>query len=320
MGYFIRHIKLELYFILLYNAEMDLNEVAVFIKVVQTGSFTQAAKSLGMPNSTVSSKVSSLEKRLGLTLIQRTTRRLNVTPAGQAYFKRCIQGLEEIRAAEAEIAAAQGEPQGLLRITAPTEFGGTVLPELVSAYVNKYPKVRVEVLLTERRVDLLSESVDLAIRAGELKDSTLVAKKIGSVYFAPFASPKYLKAKGTPAHPRDLRQHYCVQFTPLGIEEWRLTSSKGTLNIPIPGRMIVNNMTMVKMLTVMGEGIGFLPTFFCYPEVQSHKLVRVLPEWRSELSSLHFVYPAQRFVTPKLKAFIDMSFEPLKQSLEECKI
>ena len=193
---------------------MDLNEVAVFIKVVQLGSFSGAAKQLAMPNSTVSSKVSSLEKRLGVTLIQRTTRKLNITPAGQAYFNRCIQGLEEIHAAEMEIAAVQGEPQGLLRITAPIDLGSRVLPQLVSDFTNTYPKVRVELILSDRKVDLLSESVDLAIRAGDLRDSTLIAKKVGSVYFAPFASARYLKAKGIPTHPRDLRLHHCLQFTP----------------------------------------------------------------------------------------------------------
>ena len=149
---------------------MDFNEVAIFIQVVQEGSFSNAAKKLGMPNSTVSAKVSSLEKRLGITLIQRTTRKLNITPAGQSYFKRCMTGLEEIKAAESEIASIQGEPQRLLRITAPTELGSSILPLIVSDYTKKFPKIRIEVILTDRRVDLLSENVDLAIRAGELKE------------------------------------------------------------------------------------------------------------------------------------------------------
>ncbi len=147
---------------------MDFNEVAIFIKVVQEGSFSKAAHNLGMPNSTVSAKISSLEKRLGVTLIQRTTRKLNITPAGNAYFKRCMLGLEEIKAAEAEIANIQGEPQGLLRITAPFELGSTVLPQIVSSFIKKYSKVRIELILTDRRVDLLSENIDLAIRAGEM--------------------------------------------------------------------------------------------------------------------------------------------------------
>ncbi|HRO66554.1 MAG TPA: LysR family transcriptional regulator [Pseudobdellovibrionaceae bacterium] len=299
---------------------MDLNEVAIYIQVIQTGSFSKAAQQLKMPKSTVSHKVSSLEKRLGITLIQRTTRKLNVTAAGQAYYRRCLQGLDEIKAAEQEIAAAQGEPHGLFRVTAPSELGGTVLPEIISKYTAKYPEVRVEVILTDRRVDLLSENVDLAIRAGDLKDSSLKAKRIGSVYFAPFASPKYLKAKGTPSHPKDLKTHQALQFTPLGLEDWKLTGPKGTLSAALSGRIIVNNIEMVKSLAVRGEGIAFLPTFFCFPEVKEGKLVRVLPEWRSTLSPVHFVYPAQKFVTPNLSAFIETATEDMKKMFADFEI
>jgi len=299
---------------------MDFNEVAIFIKVVKAGSFSRAAKELGMPNSTVSAKISSLERRLGVTLIQRTTRKLNITPAGNAYFKRCMMGMEEIKAAEAEIANIQGEPQGLLRITAPTEFGSTLLPGLISEYIKKFPKVRIEVLLTDRRIDLLSENVDLAIRAGEMKDSTLIAKRIGSIYFAPFASPKYLKAKGTPLHPRELKQHSCLQFTPLGVDEWKMTSSKGSLNVPLSGRVLMNDMAALKKMAVMGDGIVFLPTYYCYTEVSNKQLIRILPEWRSNLAPIHFVYPAQRFVTPKLSAFIALASDTIKKSFENFEI
>lgn len=299
---------------------MDLNEIAVFIKVVQTGSFSQAAKNLGMPNSTVSFKVSSLEQRLGVTLIQRTTRKLNITPAGRDYYQTCLRGLEEILSAEQEIASIQGEPQGLLRITAPIELGSNILPELISQYIAQYPKVRVEVILSGRRVDLLSENVDLAIRIGELQDSTLIAKKIGFIYFVPVATPKYLKSKGTPTHPRELHQHQCIQFTPYGLEEWRLTSSKGTLNAPLSGKVIVDDLFMVKKLTLLNDGIALLPTHFCYPEVKAGKLVRILPEWRTSLTPLHFVYPAQRFVTPKLSSFITMALGALKQNFESFEI
>lgn len=299
---------------------MDFNEIAIFIRVVQEGSFSQAAKKLGMPNSTVSAKVSNLERRLGVTLIQRTTRKLNITPAGDAYYKRCIQGLEEIKAAEAEIANVQGEPQGLLRITAPNELGSSILPGIVSQYTKKYPKARIEVVLTDRRVDLLSENIDLAIRAGELKDSSLIAKRIGTIYFAPFASPKYLKMKGTPSHPRELRQHQCLQFTPVGVDEWKMTSTKGSLNVPVPGRVLINDMFALKRMALMDDGIVFLPTYYCYTEVEANKLVRILPEWRSHLTPIHFVYPAQRFVTPKLSAFISLATAVIKRSFEDFEI
>lgn len=299
---------------------MDLNEIAIFIKVVQTGSFSQAAKALNLPNSTVSYKVSSLERRLGVTLIQRTTRKLNITPAGEAYYKRCVSGLEEINAAEVELTSIQGEPQGLLRITAPIDIGASILPSITSKYMAKYPKVRIEIILSDRRVDLLSESVDLAIRAGELKDSTLIAKRIGTTYFVPVASPKYLKINGIPEHPRELIKHKCLQFTPIGIDTWKFVGPKGSLNVSVPGKVMINHFEMLKMMALMDDGIAYLPTTFVYPEVKSGKLVRILPEWRSALSPIHFVYPAQRFVTPKLSSFIEHASSALKQSLENFEI
>lgn len=294
---------------------MDLNEVLVFIKVVQAGSFSQAAKQLGMPNSTVSSKVSSLEKRLGTTLITRTTRRLNITPAGEAYFKKCVNGLEEIKSGEDEIAASQGEPQGLLRITAPVELGSSVLPLIVQSYITKYPKVRIEVLLTDRRVELLTEGVDLAIRAGELKDSTLIGKKLGHGNFLLFASPKYLKAKGEPVHPRELKDHQCIHFTPMGSEAWKLVGPKGSLVVPVPGQMIINDLAMVRNLTLSGMGIALMPSFYCKSEISTGKLVRILPHWQTVSSPIHFVYPAQKFVSSKLSAFIALAAEPMKAAL-----
>lgn len=299
---------------------MDLNEVAIFIQVVQSGSFSQAALKLGMPNSTVSSKISSLEKRLGVTLIQRTTRQLHVTPAGQTYFQKCVQGLDEIRGAESEMVAAQGEPQGLFRITAPVELGTSILPDLLADYVAKFPKVRVETILTERRVDLLGEGVDLAIRAGELKDSTLIARKIGVVCFALFATAKYLKSHGTLSHPRDLQNHQCIQFTPVGVDEWSLVSARGSFNALVPGRLVLNDLNAVKRLALMNVGVAYLPSHLCHAEIQSGRLVRVLPEWRSTLTPVHFVYPAQKFITPKLDAFMGLSMERLKESFKsfEC--
>lgn len=294
---------------------MDLNEVLVFIKVVQIGSFSQAAKQLAMPNSTVSSKISSLEKRLGTTLITRTTRRLNVTPAGQAFFQKCLAGLEAIKSGEDELAAAQGEPQGLLRITAPVELGGSILPSVVAGYIQKYPKVSIEVILTDRRVELLAESIDLAVRAGELKDSTLIGKKLGYGNFIPYASPKYLKTAGEPTHPRELKNHQCLHFTPLGSEAWKLMGPKGAMHIPVPGRVMINDLSMVKSLVLSGMGIALLPSFYCNHEVNSGKLIRVLSGWQTPPSPIHFVYPAQKFVSSKLSTFVELATDPIRLAL-----
>ncbi len=156
---------------------MDLDGIEVFVKVVEAGSFSQAAKLLGMPNSTVSAKVSALEKRLGVTLLQRSTRKLRATPAGETYFQQCVQALEQLQAAESELTSAQREPQGLLRVTAPADIGHTLLATLVRGFLQQYPKTEVELVVTNRVLDLIAEGVDLAIRAGELTDSRLIAKR-----------------------------------------------------------------------------------------------------------------------------------------------
>lgn len=296
---------------------MDLNEIKAFVRVVQAGSFRQAAAQLGMPNSTVSAKVSALERRLGVTLLQRTTRKLRLTEAGEAYFRQASQGLEELARAEAEVSAAQREPQGLLRVTAPADFGNACLVDLLAAFRKRHPKVSVELVFTERFVDLVAEGVDVAIRAGELRDSGLVARKVGIACWAPFASPAYLKRAGTPAHPRELREHACLQFTPLGRERWQLGHGKSTVIAPLAREVIANDMQMVKALAASGKGIALLPTFACHREVANGSLVRILPEWRAKADPVHLVYPGQRFVAAKVRAFVDIAMDALKALLRE---
>lgn len=293
---------------------MDLNEVAVFLKVVELGSFTQAARSLGMPNSTVSAKVSDLEKRLGVSLIRRTTRKLFITPEGQAFYEKCARGLEEIRSAEEEVSAGQREPQGLLRLTAPIELGSTVLPNVIAKFKQQYPKVQFELNLSDATVDLIAEGFDLAIRGGDLKDSSLMAKKLGSVYFAPFASASYLKKNPAPKTPKDLKDHCCLQFTPIGVDEWKLVGPKA-VNVPMKKQIVINELNMIKALTIAGLGVSLMPTFHCMAEVQSGKLVRVLPEWRSNLRPVHFVYGGHRHASPKVNAFIALATEMIQERL-----
>ena len=166
-------------------------------------------------------------------------------------------------------------------------------------------------------MDLLSENIDLAIRAGHLQDSTLMAKKIGSPHFAPYASPKYLKNRSLPQHPRDLKHHETIAFTPIAQGELKLVGPKGSFNAPLNSKILVNSLDSVKDFVLLREGIGFMQSFFCGPEIKNGKLVRLLPEWRSEQTPVHFVYPAQKFVSPKLKAFMEMALEPLKRALED---
>ena len=173
-------------------------------------------------------------------------------------------------------------------------------------------------VLADRKVDLLSEGVDLAIRAGELKDSTMIAKRLGAAYFAAFASPKYLKQNGTPKKFDDLKGHVGIGFTPIMHTGLKFTSTKASSSRPIelPHRIIINDLNMIKALALSGEGIAVLPTFMCRGEETGGKLVRLLPEWTSDMQPVHFVYPAQRFVTPLLSAFIAHAGDILKESLK----
>lgn len=297
---------------------MDLNEIAVFVKVVQVGSFNQAAKQLNMPNSTVSAKVSALEQRLGVTLLHRTTRKLHITQAGQNFFQKCQLGIAELKNAEEEVTLSQGEPQGTLLLTAPPVLGANLLPEILTQYMKKYSKVSVELILQDRVVDLVADGVDVAIRAGELKDSTLIAKKIGNTYFAPYATAGYLKNQGKPQHPKDLRDHCCLQFSNLGREKWVLVNKgKQKVSVPLSGKIIADDLNIIKELCLAGKGIALLPAFMCTSDEKKNKVVRVLPDWSSEMAPLSFVYPAQKFTNPKLQNFIAMASEILKARLKE---
>ena len=299
---------------------MNLNEVAIFVKIVETGSFVGAAGVLDMPKSTVSARLSSLEKRLGVTLIRRTTRKLHVTEAGERYFQECMQALSQITAAEEEVLQTQSEPHGPLKLTAPVDLGGTILPNIIQAFSKKYPQVNLEILLTDRTVDLIGEKIDIGIRTGTLKDSSLISKKLGTIYFAPFAGPKFLKNLGTLKSPKELENICTISFSPLGSHEWQLISNKEKLSVKMRKKTLVNDLGLIKSLAMTDLGIALIPTYLCTNEVKSGKLIRIFKNWRTEIRPVHFVYPSQKFVSPKIKAFIELAAPIIKESLESAEL
>jgi DNA-binding transcriptional LysR family regulator len=296
---------------------MDLNEINVFVKVAQAGSFTRAARELGIPNSTASARVSALERRLGVTLLQRTTRKLRMTEEGEAYARRAAQGLYEIARAESEVSLWQSEPQGILRVTTPIGVGTEFFANLVANFRKKYPKVSVEVLFADRTVDLVAEGIDVAIRAGGLKDSGLIARQVGTSVWAPVASPAYIKRCGMPSHPKDLREHACLQFTPLGADQWELTDGKHTVIVPLARQLAANEINFVKALALSGNGVALLNSHLCSSEIARGKLVRLLPAWHATVTPVYLVYPGQKFVPPKVRAFLDMAQIELKRLLQD---
>lgn len=294
---------------------MDLDGIAIFVKVIQAGSFSRAAMLLGMPKSTVSAKVSVLEKRLGVTLLQRTTRKLRATQAGEAYFQRAVRALEELQVAENELETGRAEPKGLLRLTAPVEVGHSLLPALVHAFLRKHPRMEVELIVTSRVLDLVADGIDLGIRAGPLKDSSLIAKRFDLGDFGLWASPEYLYQHAAPRHPKELAQHNCLRFARFRDEGFRLTHDKEKFHVAVSGQLVADDFETLRSLAILGNGIAFLPSFLCSEDTKQDKLTRVLHQWRGDKVSIWLVYPAQRFVPTKVRAFIAVAEELWKKQI-----
>lgn len=294
-----------------------LDGIEVFVKVVQSGSFSGAARLLGMPVTTVSGKVASLERRLGVTLLHRTTRKLSVTQAGETYFDHCVRALDQVNEAERSLFSAKTEPEGLLRVTAPPDIGHLILPQIVREYLKKYSKVRIELILTNRIVDLVGEGVDLAIRAGPMKDSTLVSRKFVDLAIALYANSTYVKKNGLPRHPKELSEHSFIAFRPF-TDTLKLINNRGeTFKAVLKARLTVDDIETIKIFIASGEGLGISSPFICESEIANGKFVRVLPTWDLDFnfgpkSSLSFVYPSQKYVSPKIQAFIEVAIQSYK--------
>jgi len=282
---------------------MDLNEIMVFERVVQAGSFTIAAAQLGMPKSTVSRKIAELEERLKARLLQRTTRKLSLTDVGHTYFDYCARIVAEVEDAERAVSSLQDAPRGPLRVTALTNAGW--LGSIVADFLKRYPEVRLELSCSGRVVDLIEERFDLGIRAGTLADSTLVARSLGVVRWFLVATPAYLKKRGRPKSPADLKAHDCLLFGsgPAGTS-LRLERNGESVQITLSPRMLVNDMDALRASAIAGIGIAILPWFQCVEDLRSRKLERALRNWDVPATPIHAVYPTARHITPKVKAFV----------------
>ncbi len=285
---------------------MDVNNVLVFVRVVQAGSFSRAAKLLNMPVSTVSRRVADLEAELGVALLMRTTRSLKITDVGQTYFEHGVKIATEIELAESIARNLQAIPQGTLRVTATRDFGNRFLGKIVCDFLKANPRVNADIVLTDRLVDLVAEGFDVAIRMGELSNSTLVAKKIGSLNMQLYASPSFINKQGEPINPNDLSKFECIRFTgDENSEEWVLKSGKVAKNVRVSGRISTNDMTLLRSFVLSGEGIAFMPHFLCAEDVNSGKLKILMKDWALSYGVIHVVYPGQRFLLPKVRAFVD---------------
>lgn len=295
---------------------MDLNQAAVFVKVVEAGSFSAAARQMGIPTSTVSNRVAMLEQGLGITLLQRTTRRLNLTEAGNIFFQHALAGVRQLQVAADRVTENIGEPNGRLRVTAPDDIGEFILTGIIERMFQAYPRVQIEFVLTGRYVDLVAEGIDVAIRAGKLKDSSLIAKNVGFARWLAFASPGYLSRTAKLDSPADLAAHCCAQFTPFGRDSWTLFSQSTSQEIVMPGQLVVNNIGALRTLALSGVALALLPEYWCLDDVAQNRLVRVLPAWQARTDPIHIAYPRQKFISPKLKVFVEIAAMVLSQRLD----
>lgn len=285
---------------------MDLNQVRVFVQVVEAGSFTAAGKRLGMPKSTVSARVSQLEEHLGVRLLQRTTRSLGLTDAGAAFFERCARVVADLDEAERSMTDLAAAPRGTLRITAPIELSTSFLGALLAGFSARFPEVSIELVVSDRVVDLVDEGFDLAIRAGRLKEFSLIARRLSGIHTRLFASDAYLERHGVPRTPRQLERHACLRFTGFpDPDHWTLQDRRGKeVTVRVAGPLSANSLHAVRDAAAHGLGIALLPLFLSYRQPDAG-LTRVLPAWSGGESPLHAVYPSSRYLSPKVRAFLD---------------
>jgi DNA-binding transcriptional LysR family regulator len=253
----------------------DLNEMAIFAIVVGTGSFTRAAEKLKLPKSTVSRKISQLEQRVGVRLINRTTRNLKPTEVGKLYYDHCVRLVEQAEEADRVVNNMQAEPSGKLRISTPLSFGTPFMMRHIRSFLEKYPRVDIEVVSDNKIVDMLEEEIDIAMRIGPLSDSSLVTRNLGSARLALVASPDYIARHGVPGTIEELTQHCCVSHP---ATTWQFRSGQGVREIKISPRMVSNDMDMIRKMALSGFGIGAAPQILVFDDVEAGRLVHLLPD------------------------------------------
>ncbi len=260
-----------------------LNDMALFVEVAKAMSFSRAAEATGVPNSTLSRRVSALEKAIGLRLLHRTTRKLELTEAGQLYLERCRRLVEEAKLAHEQLGDLLAQPSGVLRASLPVDFATSYLAPLIAAFSRTYPGIRFEFDLTPRRVDLVSEPFDVAIRMGPSPDSNLIARQLASLPTHLYASPGYLARAGLPRVPADLVSHECLGFKAAKGLVWTLTRSDGTATetISVGGRFQLNSVGLLRRLATLELGVVVLVDALAEEDVAAGRLVRVLPDWQA---------------------------------------
>lgn len=300
------------------GAMQDLNDLYFFASVVEHGGFSAAGRSLGVPKSRLSKRIAQLEDRLGVRLLQRTTRRFVVTEVGERFYGHCRAVLEEARAAQEAVDELRAEPRGVVRLSCPISIAQTVLAYILPEFMAKYPKLQVRVLSNNRRVDLIGEGFDLAIRVRTKldTDSNMIIRSFGQARIFPVASPGLLKTYGHPKHPGDLARMPAVSMQEHeGSQVWELIDAQGErVSVEVQARLITGDFAILLEAARAGIGVALLPETVCAPAITSGELEILLPEWSAPQGIMHFVYPSRRGMMPGVRALVDFLAERLPEA------
>jgi DNA-binding transcriptional LysR family regulator len=287
--------------------DLDLNDLRVFVRVVDRGGFAVAARELGVPTSTVSRTIARLEASTGTRLLHRTPRSVHATSEGRAIYASVSEAVGTLERASRALEPATKQPKGVLRVTAPTDIGASFLADVAVAFGERHPLVQMELALTNRSVNLVDEGFDVAVRAAlRLADSSLVAKKLGEVEHALYASPRYIERHGAPSSPGDLGDHRCIVFRGKDlVKTWTLEGDEETIEVVIHARMGGDDFGYVRGAVLAGGGIALLPCLVCAKDEAAGRLVRVLPRFEAKGANLYVLYPSAAHVPARVTAFRD---------------
>ena len=292
--------------------DVEPNDLLLFARIVESGSFSKAALRVDQPKSTVSRRIALLETKLGERLLQRTTRKLMVTEFGASLLEHARKVVEEVEAAGALAQHRQQEPSGKLRISMPGDLANIGLHEVISAFIERYPAITLELDLSPRRVDLVAENFDIAIRMGDLPDdASLNARRVVLEKLYLYAAPSYIARRGMPSHPDDLRQHdlLCLLSRSGGPSPWILSRGKTVWQNPLTARLVANSPDLLAHIACSGAGIAPSSDIFARSRLAQGELVRVLPDWALPPVTGWAVFPGRRLMPAKTRVFLDMMEE-----------
>ncbi|WP_072055422.1 LysR family transcriptional regulator [Aliivibrio fischeri] len=292
----------------------QLSAMRAFVRVVETGSFSATGKEMNTSQTTISKKVAALENQIGVKLLTRSSRDHSLTPAGSDYYQTCVNILSELDEAEAKVRSKTTQPQGTIRVAAPVAFGRFLLAPIVAEFFQHYPDIKIDLLLSDKHVNLISEGVDVAIRAKNLEDSSFVARHLFDNPMHLFASPDYLNQHGEPKQPNDLTNHNCLIYS--GLKEahfWHFNHKNKAYSVPVKGNFQSDNGDVLLDVALTGVGIVFLPIWMAKEQITAGRLRHIMTAYSGQNLPINAIYPQRRYTPLKVRCFVDF----LKQKLSE---